>query len=341
MSTTSRPKRPSKKSYFILAGMVGLGIAAWSTYWNIGSGAISDTLKNAHRIAEVEGAAFNCTNETVGGYPFRFEVTCSPLRLERGAQSLFAQEMRGVALAYNPTHVILEADSPFEVIAGQGGPGYAATWDSARLSAHVGSGRISKADMVIENPALSVVALQTPLRLAAETAEMHLRESGEEAEGVDVAVLVKQFTSETMALEQPLDIELIVTAPEGASVLEGKLRDPRDLLVDGKLDLIVRTARVASGDFFVQTQGPVTVDDQGRLSGTLPLTVSGVDKLAEVLSPLFPDGSRLPQSLEKTAMSIGKSNMVNGQPTIQLPVTLENGRARIAFIDLGPVPPLF
>ncbi|MDD7909471.1 DUF2125 domain-containing protein [Pseudovibrio exalbescens] len=341
MSATASPKKPSKKSYIILGVMVVLGIAAWSTYWSIGRGMISDTLTNTQKVAAAEGDVFDCANKRVGGYPFRFEVTCSPLRIERDGQTVFAHEVRGVALAYQPMHMIFEADSPFEAVAGPGGPGYAATWDMARLSANLAERKIEKADMVIENPSLSVVALDTPLTMAARNAEVHIRANGEEGEALDAAILLQQLTSETMALDLPIDLELIVTAPKGGSALEGKVRSLQDLLVDGKVDLIVRSARLSSGTFYLQTEGPVTVDEQGRLSGTLPVTISGVDKLAAVLKPLFPEGSQLPQNLQATALSIGKSNMVDGQPTIQLPITLDRGRARIAFINLGRVPNLF
>ncbi len=339
--TEPKVARPPRKSaYFVLAILVALIIGGWSAYWAVGRGIVSDVIRNGVKVAEAKGGSLECGEQQLGGYPFRFELTCTPFRMNKDGEWYFINELRGVALAYKPTHVIFEASGPAEMNYGQQGPAYSADWKTAQASVVAEDGKPAKIDGVIKEPKLAYTVGDQSVKLDAELTEVHIRRVEDNAEALDFAIVVKGLTAGAVTNEVPLDMDLVMQLPHGAKLLDGKVRKPADLMVDEELKIGLSNLHLKSGDFSIKTGGDLVIDEQGRLSGTLPLVVTGIHQLEQVLQPLFPQGSKTLESLQKTALAIGKGSAENGVPTLRIPVTLDKGRARIAFFDLGPVPRL-
>ncbi|KZL20143.1 hypothetical protein PsAD2_01630 [Pseudovibrio axinellae] len=334
----SRP--PRKSAYFVLAILVALIIGGWSAYWAVGRGVVSDVIRNGVMVAEADGGSLECGDQTLGGYPFRFELTCTPFRMDKNGEWYFIKELRGIALAYNPNHLIFEAISPAEANFGQKGPAYSANWKTAQASVLAQDGKPGKIDAVFKEPKLAYTVGDQSVKLDANLTELHLRRLEGDKNALEAALLVQGLIAENATGAVPLDINLLVQLPAGAQLLDGKVSNIADLMVDEELKVNVSSAQLKSGEFSIQTGGDLVIDREGRLNGTLPLVITGIHQLEDALKPLFPHGSKTLEALQKTAMSIGKGSAENGVPTLRLPVTIENGRARIAFFDLGPVPKL-
>ncbi|MGG9999392.1 DUF2125 domain-containing protein [Pseudovibrio ascidiaceicola] len=334
----SRP--PRKSAYFVLAILVALIIGGWSAYWAVGRGIVSDVIRNGVKVAEADGGSLECGDQQLGGYPFRFELTCTPFRMDKNGEWYFINELRGVALAYNPTHVIFEATGPAEMNFGQQGPAYSAHWKTAQASVVAENSKPAKIDAVFKEPMLTYTIGEQSVELNAKLTEAHMRRVESNEDALDLAVQINGLTAGKVSDDVPLDISLVMQLPEGSKLLDGKVRNIADLMVDEELKVNVSSLQLKSGEFSVNTGGDLVIDRQGRLNGTLPLVITGIHQLEDVLRPLFPQGSKTLESLQKTAMSIGQGSAVNGVPTLKIPVTIENGRARIAFFDLGPVPQL-
>ncbi|SDR27184.1 DUF2125 domain-containing protein [Pseudovibrio sp. Tun.PSC04-5.I4] len=340
MTETKVARPPKKSAYFVLATLVVLIIGGWSVYWAVGRGVVSDVIRNGVKVAEAKGGSLECGNQELGGYPFRFELTCTPFRMDKDGEWYFFKELRGVALAYNPTHVIFEADGPAEANFGQQGPAYSANWKTAQASVVAESNKPAQIDAVFKEPKLTYTIGDQSVEMTADLTEAHLRRVEGDDNALDFAVLVNGLSAGQISSAVPIDISLVMQLPEGAQLLDGKVRTIADLLVDEELKVNVSSLQLKSGEFSINTGGDLVFDRQGRLSGTLPLVITGIHQLEEALKPFFPPGSKTLQTLQKTALSIGRGSAVNGVPTLKIPVTIENGRARIAFFDLGPVPKL-
>lgn len=340
MTEKAVARPPRKSAYFVLAIIVALLIGGWSAYWAFARGAVYDVIRNAQMVADARGGSIQCGNQSLGGYPFRFELLCSPFRMEQDGQWYFVERLQVVALAYNPTHVIIDAQSPAEInLQDEGrGPAYAAEWKTAQASVKAEGGRPAIVGAAFKDPTLTFADGSQVLQLDAVEAEAHVRRIGDEGKALDVAFLVNGLTSKQASGHLPIDLELVMQLPDGGKVLDGKVSDLSDLMVNEELRVSVSTLNIGSGEFKVNTRGDLVIDEDGRLNGTLPLVITGIHQLQEVLAPLFPQGSKTLESLQKTALAIGRGSAVDGVPTLNLPVTLENGRARIAFFDLGPVP---
>ncbi|WP_310621996.1 DUF2125 domain-containing protein [Flexibacterium corallicola] len=342
MPQKKSPRSASITIYILVFSFLAVIIGAWSTYWYVGRGVISDLLRNTEEVVTAEGGELTCGDRSIGGYPYRFELSCSPLQMEDGKSSVDVEDFQIISMAYNPRHLIVEAGTPTKLSTTYNGLAYNGTWADLRGSSRLKSeGGLSRMDLVVQQPQLQIGSTENSLRFDAQLLEAHVKQENDSAAGVDIALLVDQLASSSFSTQLPLDIEGIVQVPQGEGILKGKVKRVQDLLKDGKIELNLTHLKVSSGEISLETQGKLTVDSKGRLSGTIPLKIVGVHELARLVEPLFPVGSKVPQSLQNTAMSIGANTKENGKPTLKLPITFEKGRARIAFINLGKVPPLF
>ena len=332
----SRP--PRKSAYFVLAIFVLLLIGGWSGYWAVGRGIVSDIIRNGVNVAEAEGGSLECGDQTLGGYPFRFELSCTPFRMEKDGEWYFINELRGIALAYNPTHVIFDVSGPAEINLGEDGPAYSANWSTAQASVVAENSKPAQVDAVFNDPTLTYTVGEQSLELDADLTEAHMRRVEGNEDALDVAFRINGLTSGNVSGDVPLDVSFVMQLPEGSRLLDGEVSHLVDLLVDEEIRVNISSLQLQSGEFSISTEGNLVIDRQGRLNGTLPLVITGIHQLEQVLRPLFPQDARTLEALQRTATSIGQGSAENGVPTLRIPVTLENGRARIAFFDLGPVP---
>ncbi|MXN64866.1 DUF2125 domain-containing protein [Stappia sp. GBMRC 2046] len=349
MSEKSLPRKPSRRGYILLGLLVAVVVGAWTTYWAVARGAIVDVLANSRKAASASGGEFACANQSVGGFPFRFELSCAPLQVGSagGARANLAG-LRAAVLAYNPRHLIFEADAPLEASASAAGdniPGVSlsAGWDTARASVRIEGDALTRADTVFEAPEIAVsnpvLADGTPLKIRSQSGQLHVRRASDTASGVDVALRLSQIVAgEGIA---PVDADVLIHLPHAASLLAGRLSEPPANLLRAPDGIGITDLKVRSGDTALSGSGSLGLDDDGFLNGTLELAVAGVNRLAEVLRPVFPEGSNIPQSLQGAVQGFGAKTEINGAEASKVTVTFDRGAARVGLIPLGKVPPAF
>src|SRR5690606_25663045 len=73
--------RPSSRRYIVLIAIVIAVAGGWSLFWAIGQRVFAEVVGNVREITRAEGRDLSCGNEALGGFPFRFEFSCAPLRM--------------------------------------------------------------------------------------------------------------------------------------------------------------------------------------------------------------------------------------------------------------------
>jgi hypothetical protein len=330
-------RKGSRRGYIWLIALVVLGIALWSAYWTVARGMAVDVLRNVTEAARVEGGEIACGGQRLGGFPFHLQLDCAPLSLRspRGESAGF-DAFRAVALAYNPWHVILEAESPATVDFAPASR-LAGTWETARASFRVGTSSIERADFELTAPDLALALPGANASLAAETASLHLRRTPQRDADADMAVALSGAAVPGVMLA--VDAQANLTLKGGAVLLSGRGADLIALLQNEEA-VEVSDARVSSGEVTVAAAGTLWLDPAGRLNGSLPLTIAGADRLPALLAPYFPEGSNVPASLAGAVMGFGKPATLDGAPAVTVPLAFDAGTARIGIIPLGTVPPL-
>lgn len=337
-SPTSPPR--SRRRFWILISLVVLVIGLWSAYWTVARGMAVDILRNTYEVAETEGGALVCGAQRLGGYPFRFELECQPFEArDAQARAGALAGLRVIALAYNPRHVIVEADGPATLRFDDPHPfdRLSADWTSARASARLVEAGLRDADLFIEEPKISGISADAAVSLAASRATLHARRSPSVPEDADFALRLSGLA--VPALEGAAEISADATLAGGAAALAGR-GDWMSLL---RQDEAVRVSelRASASGVNLRATGTLFLDAKGRLAGTLPLTVSGADKLPALLAPFFPQGSSVPTSLAGAVIGFGAPTTLDGAPAVTVPLRFEAGVARVGLIPIASLPPMF
>ncbi|WP_051241981.1 DUF2125 domain-containing protein [Stappia stellulata] len=336
----STPPR-SRRRFWILISLVLLVIALWSAYWTVARGMAVDILRNTYEVAQAEGGALVCGEQGLGGYPFRFELECRPFEArDAGGRAGTVSGLRVIALAYNPRHAIVEADGPATARFFEGAQPFdrlSADWKTARASARLSDAGVRNADVFIEEPKLSGISGDQAIALNASRATVHARRNPGVVEDADFALRVAGLA--VPALDGTAEISADVTLAGGAAALAGR-GDWISLL---RRDEAVRVSalRASASGVNLQATGTLHLDAKGRLAGTLPLTVSGADKLPALLAPFFPDGSSVPTSLAGALIGFGAPTTLDGAPAVTVPLRFDAGVARVGLIPIASLPPMY
>lgn len=117
MSTETSPpeksRKPGKSGRFkFLIGLVIVISVAYSAAWLYGSHLVRTQIEQAMAGYATSASSANCGNLGVGGFPFRFDVTCSSLEITEGDVAISLPRLQATVLVYRPTHLLWFAEGP-------------------------------------------------------------------------------------------------------------------------------------------------------------------------------------------------------------------------------------
>jgi hypothetical protein len=322
------------KRRFILLGVgAALVVLLWSGAWLVASGLVKGqiaALANADGITE---AKIDCGELGVGGFPFRFDVTCTNAEIVSGDLQIAVNELRATAMVYRPSHVLIFAHSPGQITDAFSGATRELRWSNMEASVRLDGWRLGRASLIVESPALYDTLVGETRIAGAQGFQLHLLDIPERydsAAGTQSLALYQQTTTFDMPAS---DIE------NGASEAEAEINLlPADVRLWGDPGFIRRwqglggtlklvslnvsdTKRSASAD------GEFGLSDNGALNGRLNLTSNG---LVEEFGDLLPEAYR--QILFSNPAEDGSySNAIR----------FTNGVATAGLLPVGMIAPLF
>jgi hypothetical protein len=185
---------------------IGLGLfaLAWSAGWFFIARKAEQGLDIARARLAAQGRTLACAQQSFGGYPFRLEFTCEePVltsRLPQGEVVMRFKRLSGVAQAYAPRHIILQAQSPATVTLSWRPDAYDMLWNEARASLQLqGFGDVAQTSLELRALAVKSRAgtVVVPV-VTAEMAQFHIRRAPDtrpEEETVDLALLATRLVA--------------------------------------------------------------------------------------------------------------------------------------------------
>jgi hypothetical protein len=244
-----------------------------------------------------------------------------------------AAGVKASAEVYNPTHVLVFAQSPVSIADAFTGSQSRVDFDSAEASARLIGWRIGRVSVIVEKPVWNDSVLEDRLIAKADHAEAHL---------VD---LPQQYDAKAglAALGEYVQIDGL-NAPgfniaAGKTKFQGELtKVPDDVRTYGDADLVKRW-QAAGGEFKLigldgddgathfDATGTLSLDAQGRLNGNLKLNSKGV---VERLGAVIPEQY--------------KGLIVGGQAadgSYSQSVTIAAGVVLSGLMPAGVIPPLY
>lgn len=335
-------------------GVIALAIllllaAGLALFWWIARGRLLETLASEADALRAQGwqVAYN-VGET-GGFPLTVEAELTEVRLVRpGPRGDFAWSGDRVTLAWSPlrpktTDVRLPTDSTLNVASTHGGL-------SGRLRLEEGEIRLTgpriggRLTVTLDQPLLTLESPH-PTVLRAERISLDLQDLAARGRDnlvatVQGAVTLERFTAPqlTPLLAEPLTLSagLTVMGDAPAAFTGPAFADWRD--AGGTLEL--RRLSLALGGFALDGEGTLTLDRLMRplAAGTAKVRgfVEGIDRLIAVGLVTERDG-RLARLL---LSAVATTDPLTGQPSLSVPVTVQDGWLLLGPSRLVPVPPL-
>lgn len=122
MALQNTPPKPVKNlAWKIIRPLVLVVILAicWSVYWMVASEKAMEVIDQALAREKAKGLDLTCAKRQIGGYPFKFVLTCDDVQIVRKTNrvitKLTATRLVVAVRAYDYNHMIGELYGPFEV----------------------------------------------------------------------------------------------------------------------------------------------------------------------------------------------------------------------------------
>ena len=378
MARKRKKYQPShtRRRYITMVVLVLALIGGWSWFWHYASDKAQVALDGWRAREAKAGRIYSCGSQTIGGYPFRFEVECDqaaallrsnqpPLEIKTGGMSIAAQ-------IYQPNLLITEFHGPLTVADLGHAPNIIVNWKLAQSSASGTPAAPERVSLVVDKPMVERLSggnRQTMLR--AQRIEIH----GRIAEGsaanqpvIETVLRLHQASAADInpALAKPVDAD-ITAVLHGLNNFAPKPWPARFREIQaagGRID--ITAARVRQGDTIAVGEGALSLNASGRLQGQLRVTVSGVesflatigaqqavqtspdmDKVAGALDRLLPGlGGMARQQATGSNLSLGinllgEHTTLEGKPAVIVPMHFDDGSIFLGPIKIGNAPALF
>lgn len=331
------PSSRSGRWVFLPVAVLLLLALAWTGGWFYAARRADGVITAWLAREAAEGRTYDCSERTLGGYPFRIELRCrepsATLRFDDGPVVVKARELTAVSQIYQPDLVIAEVTGPLNVAGPAGREQYVADWKLLQLSARGRPDAPERVSIVVDAPKVDGPAARPVGR--AQRLEFHLRKSPDAADGAafDLALRAAGATlADVPSLgEKPLDAEALAVlkgpADFSAKPLRTRLRAWQ--AAGGRLEL--KSARLAQADSLAVATGAVGLTPDGRLDGAINVTLAGLDRVATALLGGGSTGRGSAGLLAGLAL-LGRAEL-EGRPAIAVPLRFRDGR-----VFFGPIP---
>lgn len=327
---------------FLPSILLILVAGGWSVFWFLAADRAGTEIDRALARQAAAGRPAECGNRQIGGYPFRIEVRCAPIRLAfQSANGPLVFEAPGfvaVAQLPIPNRLIAEMQSPATL--GGGGARLSLSFSTARASVRGSpSTGVEALSVDLKTPVLERIdGERVQVGLTADGIEVHTRRPPEKPPGTWdlVARLAKAQAPaiESTLAQSPSNVELQVSLSEAD--LLAPMPSPARLRAfagaGGKLHLAL--LRVEQGDVVAEAKGDLSLDPQGLLDGDATVTVVGMQ---QVLAKASEAGLGWMWGL----LPLGRAGKLGDRPAATYTVRVVGGTVSVGPLRFASLPPLF
>lgn len=365
--------RRTRARYITLLLLVVALIGGWSAFWFYASGKIGETLDAWREREAKSGRVYACGSQSVGGYPFRFELDCDQVSATF-SQPPIELKGRGVLVAaqvYQPNLLISEFHGPLTVATPGQPADIVVNWKLAQASVSGTPSAPERVSVAVDLPVIDRISggsQQTLLR--ARHVEVHGRIAEGSARDHPTVEAVLRLNGAVAPQLHPgaanpvdADINAVLRGLKDFAPKPWAERFREIQAAGGGID--IGQARLQQGDTLAVGAGSLSINAEGRLDGQLRVTIVGLegflnaigaqqmvqtspalDKLAGVLDRISPGlgGAARQQvgaNLSAGINMLGEKTTLEGKPAVTLPLKFSDGAISLGPIPLGRSPALF
>ncbi|MFK7792447.1 MAG: DUF2125 domain-containing protein [Devosiaceae bacterium] len=339
MTNTATNSSFGRKIKWMAAFLIGLVILV-SAAWFIAAHFYRQAIDQGREALTNEGVSITCEQETLGGFPARFEWRCDSLQIAfaNGAR-LSGGHLITVAPAWNPLFTIAEWAGPFQTVTSQGLDADIAS-ELMRASIRLNSGlQLTRLSAVLDP--FQVTLQGAPQAIASgNQAELHIRQPVEETTDtgdLDVALLVLGFESLLLGGVDQIDLSLSGMVDELGNVQARSMQDAVANWVALSGQITPLETRLRLDNHAINLDGDLTIAPTGLVDFDGTIATNDVPALVELFGI---DDQRAATAISAGAALFGQQTTIGEDAATQLPLRVESGELRVGPVSLGRLPPL-
>jgi len=324
----------------ILGAVVILVCAAWSGFWWFAASTVDSASADAIVKAGERGVSIECGNKTVQGWPFRMTLVCDTVDVDTKDVQVAAQGLRAVAMVYNPSHLIVEADSPMQLASSTLPGPVTANWKSGRASFQLSTDILERASVVFSGLALQSTVFRPLKDPVAEQVEVHFKRA-EQPANLDIAIRSQAVESALGSTRlPPFDLDVLAMVSEGAHLLVGQNRRFLERAKAGEVAVALERALISIGEARIQISGDFALARNGHLNGTPRIAIANTRALGQALAGVPGlDMARIQPFLQLFS-GFGEKTEIDGTPASAVTLTIRDGRVTAGLIPVGRLQPI-
>lgn len=372
----SRSARLRKRRYIGTLILFLALVGGWSYLWYYATGKAEVAIDGWRAREAKAGRIYTCGSQSIGGYPFRIEVTCDKaaavFRSNQPPVEIKTSSILVAAQLYQPTLLISDFYGPLTIADLGHAPNIIVNWKLAQSSLRGTPSAPERISLVFDQPVVERInGNNRQSVLKAQHIEVHGRLAGGSVTNKPIIETVLRIRAAAApelhpAAAMPIDAD-ITTLLRGLNDFSPKPWSARfrELqAVDGRVD--ITQARVQQGDTIAVGDGTLSLNTSGRLQGQLRVTVANIEPfLAAVGTPQVvqnsPDMDRLSGALDRLLPGLGNvarqqatsSNLslginllgeqttLEGKRAVTLPLRFDDGSVFLGPIWIGNTPAMF
>jgi hypothetical protein len=371
ISRTSAPRR-RRWLLLILALVVLAGL--WSGFWYYAAGTAERTIAGWQAREAQSGRAYSCASQTIGGFPFSFELRCTDAAIALNSNvPPVAVQANGLVVSaslWQPTVLRSEFLAPLSAAEPGQDPLLIARWQRAQTELHGLPTAPERLAIRIDEPVVDRPGGDHLFRAARLSLDGRLVSGTVRDHPLIEAVLKLTAASapnwHPAAKAVDADITMMLHGLKDFSPKPWPARLRELQVAGGRIEVV--GARVQQGQVIATATGALGLSPNGRLDGTLALTVANLAELLQALGldrmlaqrqapgqiesaigaldRLVPGLGNVARQNAGPAIAAGISMMgkpaeLEGRPAVTLPLRFADGVAFLGPLPLGSVPPLF
>jgi len=372
----ARSARRRKRRYIGTLILFLALVGGWSYLWYYATGKAEVAIDRWRAREAKAGRIYTCGSQSIGGYPFRIELTCDKAAaVFRGNQPPVEIKTSSILVAaqlYQPTLLISDFYGPLTIADLGHEPTIIVNWKLAQSSVRGTPSAPERISLVFDQPVVERInGNNRQSVLKAQHIEVHGRLAAGSVTNKPIIETVLRLRAAAApelhpAAAMPIDAD-ITTLLRGLNDFSPRPWSARfrELqAVDGRVD--ITQARVQQGDTIAVGDGTLSLNTSGRLQGQLRVTVANIEPfLAAVGTPQVvknsPDMDRLSGALDRLLPGLGNvarqqatsSNLslginllgeqttLEGKRAVTLPLRFDDGSVFLGPIWIGNTPAMF
>jgi hypothetical protein len=318
--------------------------AAWTVGWFMIKAEVERQVDGWFNAEAAAGRRHSCPQRTVGGFPFRIDITCvAPsfhLQTPEGPVLAKVGRATAAALVYRPEHVVVDLTTPLTVER-DGAQVAAIEFQRGQASYRATNNTFERFSLVLGGMAAGRGNGHRP-DVTADHVEVHTRHtpsSQVDVRDYDMALTARGLGPAGARPEQGANIETTSTLRGWPVVRQTSSDGPIADWARGGGTFELQGLRVTRGTGLLAASGRMGFNANGRADGQFQAAVADS---AALFSGLSVPGIGEPSVLLGPVLAlVGRPGEIDGRRGTRLQLNVENGTLSLGAVQVATFPPVF